>query len=69
MCRNEKHTRRWSQFSIILGQLLSSYHHSEEQVFLALILHLSQSLHHTRHMIEHVIVHCDHMMPCDCMAL
>jgi len=67
MCRNEKHACCWSHFSIVSGQLLSSELHSKEQVFLPGSLHLSQSLHHTVHMIEHVIVHCNNLMPCDCM--
>ena len=69
VCRNEKHAGQWSRFSVIFGQLLSSYLHSEEQVILPCSLFLSQSLHRAIHMIEHIIVHCDNVMQRDCMPL
>jgi len=69
MCRNEKHACHWSHFCVVFGQLLSSWLHSEEQVFLSLCLLLDLRSHHAIHVIEHVIVHCDNMMQCDCMPL
>jgi len=67
MCRNGKHARRWSHISVIFGHLRLSKLHSEEQVFLPWSLFLSQSWHHAIHAIEHIIVHWDDMMQCDCM--
>jgi len=69
LCRNEKHTCPWSHFSILFGQLQSSWLHSEEQVMLPLSLLLSESSHNVIHMIEHVIIDSDKVMQCDCMPL
>jgi hypothetical protein len=66
---NQKHARRWSHFGVVFGELLSSYLHSEEQVFLPWSLLLGQSSHHAVHVIEHVLVHSNNMMQCDCMPL
>jgi len=66
---NENHTCRWSHVSIIFGHRLSSWLHSEEQVFLPLSLLLCQSSHNAIHVIEHVVIDCDKMMQCDCMPL
>jgi len=66
-CRNEEHAYRWSHFSAIIGQHLSSLLHGEAQVFLPLSLYFSQSSPHAIHVIEHIIVHCDNMIQCDCM--
>ena len=67
MCRNQKHTRRWSHFSIVFGQHLSSYFHSEEQVFLLLSLLLAQRLNYTVHVIKHVVLYCYNVIRCNCM--
>jgi len=69
ICRNAKHSCCWSYFSVVLGQLLSSWLHSEELVFLPRRFLLSQGLHHAIHVIEHVIVYCDDVMKCDGMPL
>jgi len=69
MCSNEKHACQFSHLCVILRHLLSSELHCKKLVFIPLSLLLGQSLHHAIHMIQHVIVHCDNMMQCDCMPL
>jgi hypothetical protein len=67
VCRYQKHARRCSYFVIVLGKPLSRKLHSEESVFPRLSLPLGQGSHHAIHVIEHVIVHCDDVMLCECM--
>ena len=55
MCRKEKHTQRWSHFSIIFWQLLSSWLHSEKYVSLPLTLFPFPSSNHIIYMIEHAM--------------
>ena len=69
MCRNEKHAHRCSHFSMVIGQLLSSYLHREEYVFLPCSRLLSQSSHYVVHVYANVGVHCNTVMHCDCTAL
>jgi len=59
ICRNEKRTGLWSDFSRIFHQLLARTVHGEVEVFLPLWLVFSQSLHNAIHLIEHVIVDTD----------
>jgi hypothetical protein len=67
MCRYEKHTRRPSHFSVIFGHLLLSYLHSEGEIFLPSGHRLSKSLHDAINMIEHVILHSENVMQCNCI--
>jgi len=54
---------------VIIGEHLSCQLHCEEQVFLPLTPFLSQCSHHAIHVIDHVIVHCQNVMQCDCVSL
>ena len=68
MCRNKKHTRHWSDFGIVCGQLLSRKLHSKVSIFLPPGFHLSQTSQNAIHMVEHVIMDSDNMMQCDRMC-
>jgi len=67
LCRYKLHTRRWSDFSIVFGQLLLLNPHSEVWIFLPLRVLLRWSLQNAIHMIEHVIMEGDKMTQCDCI--
>jgi hypothetical protein len=69
VCGNPMHAHHWSDLGGLLGKHLLSYLHSEEQLFLPSSLLLRPSSHHAIHGIEHVIVHCDCMIQCDCKPL
>jgi len=60
--RIEKHSRHWSQLSIMFGKLLSSQLYVEEHVFLSLNHLVSQSSHNDIYRIGLVIVDCENMI-------
>jgi len=67
ICRDKQHARRWSHSSMVFWQLLSSELLSEEQVIFPWSVLLGQSSHYAVEVIEHVVVHSDNVMQCDCM--